>query len=187
MWPRTLALRVQSSLLLYFSWSELHWKRAVRPSVCPCLHVHVSVWLRTMPPTTLPLPTVRDMPRCALHPGVKWTLSECPSSIHIGRVPVPVVIIHGFPRVDSNHWTPTIKFTVNCQWTERRACVSCMTEKIVPRGTGVISWPWPWPRMTFKVISSWMSHRPLTSWQSLKSRDSITRRKFKNPAGEILG
>jgi len=21
-------------------------------------------------------------------------------------------------------------------------------------------WPWPWPRMTLKVISLWMSHRP---------------------------
>jgi len=45
---------------------------------------------------------------------------------------------------------------------------------------------------------SWMFRRPLTSyqvslildevdfWQTLKSRDSITRMKFKNPAREIL-
>ena len=36
--------------------------------------------------------------------------------------------------------------------------------------TEVISWPWPWPRMTLKVIQSWMSHRRLTSYQvSLRS------------------
>ena len=70
-------------------------------------------------------------------------------------------------------------------------------KKIVPRGTEVISWPWPWPRMTLKVISSWMSDWLLTShqvslrsdkvdfWQSLKSRDSITRRKLKNPARDF--
>jgi len=60
-------------------------------------------------------------------------------------------------------------------------------------GTEVISSPWPWPRMTLKVISSWMSHRPLTSHLvSLRSdevdflaRDSITRRKFKNPVRDF--
>ena len=74
--------------------------------------------------------------------------------------------------------------------------------KYSPDRTEVISWPWPWSQMTLKVILSWMSHRPLTSypvslrsdekkflsifWQSLISRDSITRRKFKNPGWEIL-
>jgi len=76
----------------------------------------------------------------------------------------------------------------------------CCQRKIVPKGTEVISWPWP--HMTLKVMSPWMSHRPLTSyqvslrsdektfcrffWQSLKSCDSITRRKFKNQTREIL-
>jgi len=32
--------------------------------------------------------------------------------------------------------------------------------KIVIFETLSLTWPWPWSRMTLKVISSWMSHRP---------------------------
>jgi len=36
--------------------------------------------------------------------------------------------------------------------------IQLLLTKIVPRGIEVISWPWP--RMTLKVTSSGMSHRP---------------------------
>jgi len=32
--------------------------------------------------------------------------------------------------------------------------------KIVIFETISLTWSWPWPRMTLKVISSWMSHQP---------------------------
>jgi len=35
--------------------------------------------------------------------------------------------------------------------------------KIVPKGDRGHLLTLTWPRMTLKVISSWMSHRPLTS------------------------
>ena len=44
--------------------------------------------------------------------------------------------------------------------------------KILREGTEIISCPWPWPRITLKVILSWMSHRPLTLYKvSLRSTE----------------
>jgi len=58
-------------------------------------------------------------------------------------------------------------FSSFTNWTQRLHCGS----KNSP-DRGLISSPWPWPQMTLKVISSWMTHRPLTPYQvSLRSDD----------------
>ena len=105
-------------------------------------------------------------------------------------IPVGVTIQKNDANVKSTlshypYW-PFLTFsTVQTRW-----------EKIVPIGD--------WGHLlsltqtSLKVISSWMTRRPVTSdrvslrsdevdfWQTLRSRDSITRMKLKNPAREIL-